>query len=80
MAWVSDTKFKFMFIDSFIGVPMSVLCVVCGCFCDGKMCLKLWYVSLGLYRKLPPLLHRSLGQCGICRPHRQSSGLESHSL
>lgn len=56
MAWVSDTKFKFMFIDSFIGMPTSVLCVVYGCFCDGKMRPEVWYVSLGLYRKLPPLL------------------------
>lgn len=29
VAWVSNTKFKFVFIGSFIGVPTSVLCVVC---------------------------------------------------
>ena len=38
---------------------------VYGCFCDGKMRPGLWYVSLGLYGKLPPLLRWSLGQCGL---------------
>ena len=56
VAWVRDTKFKFMFVDSFIGMPTSVLCAVYGCFCDGKMRPGLWYVSLGFYGKLPPLL------------------------